>query len=164
MLAALDVQYDDEKSQAVGAAILFRDWEDAVPVSEYTAVFKGVAPYAPGEFFRRELPCLAAVFAKIQEPVEILVIDGYVQLDERPGLGAHLYQHLGGNISVIGVPKSRFHSAKAVEVLRGKSRSPLLVTSIGINLNQAAAYIRKMHGSHRTPTLLKRVDQLARGR
>lgn len=60
MIAALDVRYDDGLT-GQGAAVVFGQWDDAAPLAEYTATFKGVEPYVPGQFFKRELPCLLAV-------------------------------------------------------------------------------------------------------
>jgi len=162
MIVALDVQYDEIQSQATAAAVVFSQWTDEAPTAEYTSLVENIQPYIPGEFFRRELPCLLAVIQKIQEPITTLVIDGYVRLGEKPGLGQHLFEHLQQKIPVIGVAKTRFHSAIPVEVFRG-SKSPLFVTAIGIALQEAADCVRTMHGPYRIPTLLKRVDLLARG-
>ena len=118
--------------------------------------------YVPGEFFRRELPCLLALISKIKDPLDAIIIDGYVRLSDRPGLGQHLFEHLLEKVPVIGVAKTRFHDAEAVEVIRGISKSPLYVSTIGTDADQAAEQIKKMHGPHRIPTLLKRVDQLGR--
>ena len=116
----------------------------------------------PGAFFRRELPCLLAVIAKIETPLDALVVDGYVQLNDKEGLGQHLYERLSRRVPVIGVAKTRFQGASGAEVLRGSSRSPLYVTAVGIDRGEAATCIMRMHGSHRIPTLLKRADRLAR--
>ncbi|MGE5193547.1 MAG: endonuclease V [Deltaproteobacteria bacterium] len=164
MIAALDVHYDDSRSRATGAAVLFENWDAAVPTAEYTGDVENVQPYVPGEFFRRELPCLLALIARIQEPVDLLIIDGYVQLGDRPGLGHVLWERLSKTKPVIGVAKSRFEGAAAVEVIRGDSKTPLFVTAIGIDPAEAASDIRRMHGPYRIPTLLKRVDRLARRR
>jgi len=97
-------------------------------------------------------------------PVRSVIIDGYVWLGAgRPGLGAHLYEALGQRIAVVGVAKRRFHGAgDAVPVLRGTSQVPLFVTAVGIDPSEAAEGVRRMHGGHRIPTLLKRVDRLSR--
>ena len=69
---------------------------------------------ATGEFYRRELPCLLAVLQNIPKP-DVIVIDGYVWLGSgHSGLGAHLYDALNQTGAVVGVAKSRFHSADAV--------------------------------------------------
>jgi deoxyribonuclease V len=162
MIAAFDVQYDDARSVATAAAVVFAQWTDAVPTGECTTLIQNIQPYIPGEFFRRELPCLITVIAQIRERLDLLIVDGYVTLDGKPGLGQHLFDHFAQRIPVIGVAKTRFHTAPAVEVFRGVSRSPLHITAIGIDPAQAANHIQQMHGPHRIPTLLKRVDQLAR--
>lgn len=163
MIAALDVHYDDSQSIGTAAAVLFVRWEDADPAAEITEIVPNIQPYAPGEFFRRELPCLLAVLDKIHDPLEAIVVDGYVRLNEKPALGQHLFDRLSQNVPVIGVAKSHFHGVRAEEVLRGRSKLPLYVTAVGIDAGEAAECIRRMHGPHRIPTLLKRVDQLARG-
>jgi deoxyribonuclease V len=66
-------------------------------------------------------------------------------------------------VPVIGVAKTAFHASRlAVPVLRGESRRPLLVTTVGVEVHDAAACIQRMHGPSRLPTLLKRVDRLCR--
>ena len=50
----------------------------------------------------------------------------------------------------------------AQELRRGTSRSPLYVTAAGMEATEAARHIAEMHGPHRVPTLLKRVDRLCR--
>jgi deoxyribonuclease V len=142
--------------------VVFTAWEDAAPAAEYTAAVGSIEPYIPGQFFRRELPCLLAAIAKIAEPIDTLIIDGYVTLAAQPGLGRHLYDALQQKIPVIGVAKTRFAGAPAVQLFRGRSASPSFITAIGIDPATAANNIRHMHGPHRIPTLLKRVDRLAR--
>lgn len=162
MLACLDVSYRGES--ALAAVVLFLAWTDSQPVREGTAHIQPVAPYLPGEFYKRELPCLLAVLAQVTEPLETVVIDGYVWLSQegKPGLGAHLYQALGKTIPVIGVAKTVFRGAPAAEVFRGQARRPLYVSAAGLAPDIAAGYIQSMHGTTRIPTLLKRVDSLCR--
>ena len=69
-----------------------------------------------------------------------------------------------GGTRPIGVAKTAYRGAAFAErVLRGTSQSPLFVTGVGIEASEAAALVAAMHGPHRIPTLLRRVDQLARG-
>jgi deoxyribonuclease V len=124
-----------------------------------------VEPYQPGEFYRRELPCLLAVLGKAGAPPAAVVIDGYVWLGDegRPGLGAHLYAALGQAVPVIGVAKTHFAGVRVARpVLRGGSKRPLWVTASGIDADTAARHVAAMYGPFRVPTLLKRVDQLCR--
>lgn len=120
--------------------------------------------YEPGAFYRRELPLLLAVLARLPAPPDVLVIDGFVWLDGagRKGLGAHLHEETG--IPVIGVAKTGFHEAErfSLPVRRGASDRPLFVTAAGLDPAEAAAWIARMHGAHRLPTLLSRADALAR--
>jgi deoxyribonuclease V len=164
VIAALDVQYDEPAGTARIAAVVFDDWPAAAASSEHVLTTTGIAPYEPGAFYKRELPCLMAALADLPAPPDVIVIDGYVMLGDRPGLGMHLWEALGRTTPIVGVAKTRFHSAAAVEILRGDSRAPLFVTAVGIDDRKAAEHIRTMPGTYRIPTLLKRVDQLARGR
>ncbi len=163
MLAALDVAYGAQGAAA--ACVLFHRWTDPAEADTRLALVADVAPYEPGAFYRRELPCLLAVLAAVGAPLEAIVVDGYVWLsaDGRPGLGAHLYEALGRVAPVIGVAKTSFTgSAFAEPVLRGGSARPLHVTAAGVDAGAAARWIEGMHGPHRLPTLLKRVDRLCR--
>jgi deoxyribonuclease V len=162
MIAAIDVAYRDRGS-ARAAAVVFEHFSDRVARAEYTVDISQVEAYVPGSFFRRELPCIMAVIEMIQEPISTVIIDGYVTLGRRPGLGFHLWQQLGQRIAVIGVAKSPFAGSRPVAVIRGLSRNPIYVTSAGIRTALAAKKIREMHGDYRIPTLLKHVDALSRG-
>ena len=161
MIVCVDVDY--RPTIDCVAALEFAAWTDAVSVAE-TAVCLAAssATYVPGQFYKRELPCIRAVLELLAAP-EIIVVDGYVWLGQnKPGLGAILHQSLGNAIPVIGVAKTEFVSAPAAEVIRGSSARPLYVTAEGLPLADAAAAIQSMHGPHRLPTLLKRVDRVAR--
>jgi deoxyribonuclease V len=163
MLACVDVDYRGD--EAVAACVLFGAWPAEHSAGEHFLHLTGVAPYQPGQFYRRELPCLLAVLGRVAEPLEAVVIDGYVWLrdEESPGLGAHLYRALGGAVPVVGVAKTRFASARAAAaVRRGDSQKPLYVTAAGLPVDEAARHVQSMHGPHRLPTLLKQVDRLCR--
>lgn len=163
MLACVDVDY--RAAEAVAACLLFRDWPDATPADEWVVHLPPAAPYQPGQFYRRELPPLLAALGRVTAPLDGVVIDSYVWLDEhgRQGLGAHLHAALGGAVPVIGVAKTAFAgSTFAVPVLRGGSQAPLHITAAGMSAQAAADAVRGMHGPYRLPTLLKRVDRLCR--
>ncbi len=162
MIACLDVAYGDAEAHAAGVS--FRNWTDAIPLEERVAAVAKVALCQPGQFFRRELPCLLAVL-RVLPPVDVVIVDGYVWLGagNHPGLGAHLYQALGEHTAVVGVAKTRFKGADfAREVVRGRSTRPLFITAAGMSPEYAAEHVRSMHGPYRMPTLLKRVDSLCR--
>ena len=64
---------------------------------------------------------------------------------------------------VVGVAKRPWRGGFAgTPIERGDSKVPLYITARGIDLADAAKHVGEMHGPHRTPTLLKRVDRLAR--
>ena len=161
-VACVDVDYRD--TIAVAAGVWFRGWAAFEPEVEVVTTLDEIAPYQPGEFYRRELPCVLAVLER-GPAVDVVVVDGYVWLGSgRPGLGAHLYRALGERTVVVGVAKSRFVGATdAVPVYRGNGRSTLYVTAAGVSAEEAAGWVAGMHGPYRVPSMLRRVDQLARG-
>ena len=163
MILAIDVDYRQDK--AVAAGVLFRDWMDEAPIKEMTADCNLVHDYVPGEFYRRELPCLLKLLELVDINLNTIVIDGYVYLgkDRAPGLGRYLYDALDQQVAVIGVAKTAFKNTPvSTEVRRGTSQRPLYITAIGIDEASAQGCIQAMHGGDRIPTLLKRVDHLCR--
>src|SRR5262245_48219518 len=92
MITCVDVDYRDDG--AVAACVQFRDWTDPCPAGEKVERIAALSPYVPGQFYRREMPCLLAVLGAVGEPIEAVVIDGYVWLRDEatPGLGGHLYE------------------------------------------------------------------------
>jgi deoxyribonuclease V len=163
MIACVDVDYRSDG--ALAALVGCRAWTDAMPVVELTESIGHVEPYEPGQFYKRELPCLIAVLRRVSESLDLVVVDGFVWLGDetRPGLGAHLYRALGGTVPVVGVAKNPFAGAiLAQPVQRGTGHKPLWVTAVGVDVERAADAVRSMHGPYRVPTLLRCVDQLCR--
>lgn len=163
MKVCVDVYYTDDFAVASGA--LFSNWHDAEAVDDIFHVVREIAPYEPGQFYKRELPPVLGLLDRVEHELEVIVIDGFVWLDDATtrGLGAHLFDALDGRVPVIGVAKNRFReSAVATEVIRGESQRPLFVTSVGMDQLDAAECIRSMHGEFRLPTLLKRADRTGR--
>jgi deoxyribonuclease V len=148
---------------AVAAAVGFYGFDAPGAAEEAAVAIAEVAPYEPGRFYLRELPCLRAALSALRHAPEVVIVDGYVWLgDGVPGLGAKLFDELDG-VPVIGVAKTMFRGATgAVEVFRGASTKPLLVTAAGTDGEVAARHVQGMHGRHRIPTLLRRVDTLCR--
>lgn len=162
MIAAVDVHYPSE-NWASAAAVVFADFTAAEPAAEYVHELPCPAGYISGAFFKRELPCIMALLSRMKEKPRGIIVDGYVMLGEKAGLGRHLFEALNRKAPIIGVAKSKFKNDAGVAVYRGESRRPLYVTTAGIDPRQASENIRTMHGPHRIPTLLKRVDHLSRG-
>jgi deoxyribonuclease V len=160
VLCCVDVDY-----QAAGvttACVGFASWGDAVAQIELVVRTPGpAAAYQPGAFYERELPYLVAALARM--PVlAVIVVDAYVWLGpDHAGLGWHVHERTG--VPVIGVAKTRFAGAAAIEIVRGDSAKPLMITAIGLEAAEAADHIGAMHGEYRVPTLLRLVDALARG-
>lgn len=164
-LLALDVDYQDAQDLARVGFLAFKEWTAPAPFDEGYRLHRGLAPYEPGRFYLRELPCLRPTVDELRRrhPITTIVVDGYVDLSPgRPGLGRHLYEAFEGGVEVVGVAKNAFSSGAAVEVLRGQSERPLYVTAT-FDPARAADGVRAMAGPHRLPQLLRRVDQLARG-
>ena len=160
MLACADVDY--RAAEVVAGCVWFRDWADAQPSVERVVVSSSPpAAYLPGRFFERELPYLLAVLDPLPD---VVVVDAHVWLaGDDPGLGAHLFEALGRERAVVGVAKRAFRGqTRAIPILRGASRQPLFVTAAGIDPTEAAESVRRMHGPHRIPTLIKRADRLGR--
>ncbi len=163
MILAVDVQYVDNRAFVAGVS--FDDWNAEQPDMVYESTVDEIAAYVPGQFYKRELPCILALLSEHELSPDVIVVDGYVYLGDhsKPGLGMHLYNALEGKVSVIGVAKSEFYGASdGQEVYRGKSKVPLFVTSIGIDSGTAKGNIIKMSGNGRIPALLKRVDRICR--
>ncbi|MBI1306956.1 MAG: endonuclease V [Bacteroidetes bacterium] len=161
MILAIDVHY---RNLAKTVAISFKDWEseEILDIKESLTAYD--SEYIPGEFYKRELPCIEEILTHFNlRDVELIIIDGYVTLNDegKPGLGGHLFQKLNSKIPVIGVAKKNYNEAgtNQISITRGNSRAPLFITSLGINLNEAALLIKNMKGDYRIPDLLKLADQ-----
>jgi deoxyribonuclease V len=167
-LCVLDVDYDDVSGTAKAAAVCVdHAGVDAARGAAFAVDVDGVAPYQPGAFFLRELPCLLAVLAQASVVDGVaLVVDGYVVLDDdgKPGLGMRLHEATGR--PVIGIAKTSFKGSRhARAVLRGRTATrPLYVTAAGVDVDVAAATVLAMHGLDRLPTAVVHADHVARGR
>ncbi|CAA0259162.1 endonuclease V [Tenacibaculum maritimum] len=166
MIYCFDTYYGDNFANT--AVVGINDWGDATPSFELTEITTDIQEYESGAFYKRELPCLLSVINKLNlNPKEdILLIDGYVILDDdgKLGLGGYLFNELKGKTPVIGVAKNNFHTLNKLkkEVFRGQSKKPLYITTLGFDLEKASFHILNMHGEYRIPTILKDVDSLSR--
>lgn len=166
MILATDSYYRADNS-AKTVCLAFEDWTDSAPAKVYTRITTQPAAYIPGEFYKRELPCIKAILEAIDlSLVTAIVVDGFVVLDNQgtPGLGGHLYAYLDQKIPVVGLAKSNYalntHNKRAI--YRGGSRKPLYITALGVDLNAASAWIEQMSGGYRIPGLLKYLDRLTK--
>jgi deoxyribonuclease V len=75
MIACVDVDYRGDT--ALAACVLIRSWTDAEAAAELREPIPHVEAYQPGEFYKRELPCILVVLAKTDEPNDMIVVDGW---------------------------------------------------------------------------------------
>lgn len=163
MIIAMDCHYTD--TGAAAAACGITAWTHGDVVARHRITDAVAHEYVPGEFFRRELPLLLRVLAEVDWPLEAILIDAYVDLaPDHPGLGRRLVEAARLAQPVIGVAKTRYAGAThAIEVLRGSSSKPLLITAANITAERAAELVHSMHGANRIPTLILHADHCARG-
>ncbi len=162
MLLAVDVHYSEETGYVAGVG--FHSWTDQSAITTYSSTVTNIAAYTPGQFYKRELPCITQLLEKHALTPAIIIVDGYVHLPGgKAGLGKHLFDSLQGAYPIIGVAKNLFPGTHPRhELLRGSSQRPLYITSEGIATNEAKKHIAEMFGQNRIPALLKQVDRLAR--
>lgn len=161
MVLAVDVHYKQGYAKAVG--VLF-SWEDSIPQKIITENIYQAEDYHPGQFYKRELPCIAALLKKVDlSIIKVILVDGHIYVDNNQnfGLGGHLWLFLEKRIPIVGIAKKPlFQNIKTVtKIFRGKSKKPLYVSSIGITESIVIDEINKMKGEYRIPTILKLLDK-----
>jgi len=164
-IAAVDVYYHNDRARA--ACVLFDSWSSDQVRDTYGVEIQAIQPYKPGEFFKRELPPILKVLELVNvSSVAVLIVDGYVYLDEHgaPGLGLYLYNSLQKKIAVAGVAKTYFFDdeLRVKKVFRGESKRPLYVTAVGLSSELAAENVKSMAGANRIPAILKYLDQVTK--
>ena len=160
MILAIDIHYKPTYAKNVG--VLF-DWMDSAPKQIISNQRAEVAEYVPGEFYKRELPCILDVIAEVDlKSIDAIIVDGHVYIDNdfKHGLGAYLYEELNQKMPIIGVAKRAYYKNEQtnIPVLRGESENPLYVSAIGMDVKIAARRIKNMHGEFRMPTILQILD------
>ncbi len=161
---AIDVYYHEDHAKVAG--VLF-DWADTVPHSTLTTIVSEVAPYEPGQFYKREMPCILALLKQIDlKTLAAILVDSHVFVSNEKdyGLGGHLWVAIDKAIPVIGVAKRSFRDTEKVTIpiRRGQSANPLYVSAVGMDAQEAARLVKEMDGAYRIPNLLKTLDQLSR--
>lgn len=165
MILAFDTYYFDGKAKTV--CLEFEKWNEDKNFKIHTEIIDNIEEYVPGEFYKRELPCIISLLNKIDlKNTEAIVVDGFVYLDDEKkyGLGGRLYEKLNNTIPIIGVAKTNFAAIEKNKraLMRGDSKKPLYITSIGIELDDAFEKVESMAGEFRFPTLLKELDRLTK--
>jgi len=164
-ILAFDTYYFEGKAKTV--CLEFLNWNESENYKVHTEIIENVEDYIPGEFYRRELPCILSLLNQIDlKTIKAIIVDGFVYLDDdkKYGLGGHLYEKLNKEIPIIGVAKTNFASIEKDKkvLVRGDSKKPLYVTAIGMDLEDAFEKIESMAGEFRIPTLLKEMDRLTK--
>jgi deoxyribonuclease V len=165
MILAFDTYYFDQKAKTI--CLEFAEWNEDKNFKIHSEIIDNVEEYIPGEFYKRELPCILSLLKQIDlSTIDVIVVDGFVYLNDenKYGLGAYLYEKLNGEIPIIGVAKTNFASIEKNKkaLYRGDSKKPLYITSIGIDLDEAYKKVESMAGEFRFPTLLKELDRLTK--
>jgi deoxyribonuclease V len=161
MILAVDVYYKGNVAKA--ASVLF-DWDSETPHEVASVYIDDVEAYTPGEFYKRELPCILSILKEADlSKIEAVLIDGYVYLDNEglPGLGARLWEELGKKTPVIGIAKTPFakNTDTVIKVSRPASSKPLYVSAAGLDLDTAAERVKNMAGNYRIPEILNALDR-----
>ena len=166
MQLAIDVKYNEENNTAKAVGVLF-NWQDNHAKEIICKELTSIQKYVSGQFYKRELPCIMAIVNQISTiKISTIIIDGHVFVDntKKYGLGGYVWEKTERKIPVIGVAKRSFYanSNTVKEIYRGRSKKPLYISSIGIDVDIAAHKIKNMKGTFRIPTILKQVDTITR--
>ncbi|MDK9790652.1 endonuclease V [Vibrio sp. D431a] len=163
MYLAIDAQYNEETRAGKIAGVLFENETSLKPVSVHITDVEGVLDYEFGSFYKRELPCIEKLITEHALSPDVVIVDGFVDIDGKPCLGAKLHQSFDGKFAVIGVAKNRYVNVEESScVTRGNSRRPVYVTSIGVDATEAKRFVLECSGQHRIPTMLKLADSFCR--
>ncbi|WP_431137643.1 endonuclease V [Psychroserpens mesophilus] len=160
---AFDVHYYNDF--AVVGYVIFENELSSKPYKIGQVKCNTIEPYVSGQFYKRELPCLLKALAEINENINLIYIDANVWLGyKQKGLGKYLFDAINKSIPIIGVSKSSFNKQTELikPVLRGESKNPLFISSIGIELETACEKIKKLEGEFRIPRMIKLADSVCR--
>jgi deoxyribonuclease V len=163
LYAAVDVYYRNES--ATTALVEFSDFSSDRISRSVIQKTEIEAPYIPGKFYLRELPCILNILKQAGCQYQMIVIDGFVFLKKPAcyGLGWYLAKALAYEAIIIGVAKSYFRMAERfVDVKRGRSSRPLYVSAYNMEPETAGSLIKEMYGENRIPYILKLTDKLSR--
>lgn len=174
LLAGADVsatRFDPER--LVYAAIVLLEWPSLRKIAEATEVAEAPIPYIPGFLGFREVPAVAACWARLPARPDLLFVDGQGALHPRRfGIACQAGVELG--VPAIGVAKSRLVGDVAGELgaeegaelpilFRGEALGALLRTRRNANplhvspghrvsLPTAVAWVRRtLRGGRRLP-------------
>lgn len=171
MILFIDVKYTDNGYKTCG--VITDSFYDKEPKKILTLKSnKPAADYIPGEFYKRELPCIIEFLKYYKLKPEYIVVDGFcINKDNEnnihAGLGYKVFTYLRdnvvgfSNVKIIGIAKSAYCTSPEIawEILRGKSKKPLYMQACGANVKEINnTTIENMYGDYRIPELLKITD------
>lgn len=164
MILAIDVHYKEQYAKIVG--VIF-EWNDGTPRKIYTTTLTGVAPYVPGKFYQRELPCILKLLEQIPlEALETIIVDGhcYINNEGDHGLGGYLWTALDRQVPIIGLAKNKLdgNDQFSFPIYRGNSKKALFVSTIGTDPKCAMERIVEMKEDYRMPAVLKELDRITK--
>lgn len=176
-IAGADVAYEKDGDRFF-AAVVVLDAEslEVVEIARHEGV--GPFPYVPGLLSFRELPALLPCFAKLSEPVDLVVCDGNGRLHPR-GFGIACHLGVALDLPAIGCAKNLLlgevgalaedRGAQAPIVLEGNERGRALRTREGVkpvyvsvghrvSLPTACAWVLRLAASYRLPETTRAAD------
>lgn len=163
-----DVAYDGTTGYGIG--VVFSRFDDDTPEKVIEVTVPDVGEYIAGEFYKRELKVLLAIYEEYQRIYEknplVVFVDAYVDLGDKKGCGRYFAEAIEDSSIVIGIAKNEYKPATeagvAEPILRGSSTKHLFVTSSIISKEDAAFFVKQLHGENRHPTLIKKTDMLTK--
>jgi deoxyribonuclease V len=163
---AIDTYYLSD-SDAYTVGVIFKDWSDSEPFRIISCHTQDFASYIPGEFYKRELPCILDLLKDVDlDFYDTIIIDGFIRLkgndnEVHQGLGAHLAQALGNRLhdrlDIVGIAKTLFCKSDEISMLLKRNNAKPLYCQSYKGLSLVPLF--KMHGDYRIPTLLKILDK-----
>lgn len=102
---------------------------------------------------------ILVLLSLIERDIDTIIIDGYVDLESKPGMGKILWERLSQQIPVVGIAKSPHLGAPHCLIHRHGAKKPLYISTAGIGLTDAALKVLSMAGKQRIPNVLKKIDR-----
>ncbi|ESP91216.1 MULTISPECIES: deoxyribonuclease V [Pseudoalteromonas] len=178
-IAGVDVAYDEDSNQVVGAAVLLD--AKTLKVIESCSVVESISfPYIPGLFSFREIPPLLSAINRLSVSPDLIVCDGHgIAHPKRFGMASHLGVLLDiptigcGKTKLVGeyqMPDSQKGSCADLidaqtcigKVLRTQDGVKPVFVSIGhrVSIDTAIEWINKLTPKYRLPETTRQADQL----